>query len=74
MIWDFRGEGAQKTAEHHAIHLKEYISLEKISNTIIDIEQYSTMHFSAYLVVDEEHMNSLREKLKPHRGQLYKSK
>ena len=24
LIWDFRGEAAAKTAEHHDIHLKEY--------------------------------------------------
>ena len=29
LIWDFRGEVATKTAEHHEIHLKEYISIEK---------------------------------------------
>ncbi|MEN9489089.1 MAG: hypothetical protein RL494_1354 [Bacteroidota bacterium] len=29
LIWDFRVEVAAKTAEHHEIHLKEYISIEK---------------------------------------------
>lgn len=24
LIWDFRGPEAQKIAEHHVIHLKEY--------------------------------------------------
>ena len=30
LIWDFRGEVATKTAEHHDIHLKEYLEKEKI--------------------------------------------
>ena len=30
LIWDFRGPVAAKTAEHHEIHLKEYIILEKL--------------------------------------------
>ena len=25
LIWDFRGAAAEKTAEHHVIHLKQYI-------------------------------------------------
>ena len=29
LIWDFRGEAAAKTAEHHDIHLNEYLEKEK---------------------------------------------
>jgi len=25
LIWDFRGQAAVKTAEHHEIHLKEFL-------------------------------------------------
>ncbi|MBV1922455.1 MAG: hypothetical protein KUG68_00350 [Flavobacteriaceae bacterium] len=71
MIWDFRGESAQKIAEHHAIHLKEYIALEDINDAFVDTEIVSPMHTIAFLVVDETLMNPLREKLKPHRGQKY---
>ena len=28
LIWDFRGQTAQKIAEHHVMHLKEYIAIE----------------------------------------------
>ena len=71
LIWDFRGASAFKIAEHHAIHLKEYIVQENIKDSIVDIEEISSMHSIAYLVVDESLMNQLREKLKPHRGQKY---
>ena len=30
MIWDFRGPSAAKTAKHHAQHLKEYATIEKL--------------------------------------------
>ena len=30
LIWDFRGPASAKTAEHHEIHLKEYIAIEKL--------------------------------------------
>ena len=31
LIWNFRGPDAAKIAEHHEIHLKEYIQIEKIT-------------------------------------------
>ncbi|MGL1889749.1 MAG: hypothetical protein OCD76_24760 [Reichenbachiella sp.] len=31
MIWDMRGGDAKGTAEHHAIHLKEYVQRDKIT-------------------------------------------
>ena len=71
LIWDFRGGSAHKIAEHHAIHLNEFIVNEDIKDAFVDIEQISEMYSIAYLVVDETLMNPLREKLKPHRGQKY---
>ncbi len=71
LIWDFRGPVSQKTAEHHLIHLKEYISLNAIGISITGIETFSDMHSLAYLVVDEADMKPIRDALKPHRGQVY---
>lgn len=71
LIWDFRGPVSQKTAEHHLIHLKEYISLETLDISITGIETLSDMHSLAYLVVNESEMKPIRDALKPHRGQVY---
>lgn len=71
LIWDFRGPLAQKTAEHHLIHLKEYVDLNKLNITVTGVETLSEMHSIAYLVVDEPEMKSIRDALKPHRGQVY---
>ena len=38
LIWDFRGEAAAKTAEHHEIHLKEFIAIEKLPLNITGFE------------------------------------
>ena len=35
LIWDFRGPVSQKTAEHHLVHLKEYIELNKNSKYLL---------------------------------------
>lgn len=73
LIWDFRGPDAQKTAEHHEIHLKEYIQAEKLMNNITGVETISEMYSVAYLVVDENEMIEVRDALKPHRGEWYEN-
>ena len=71
LIWDFRGEASAKTAEHHEIHLKEYISTEKLPLNITGFEIKNEMHAIAFMVVTDENMISVRNALKPHRGEIY---
>lgn len=71
LIWDFRGPAAAKTAEHHEIHLKEFIAMEKLPITITGFEVKNEMHAIAYIVVNDEQMIPMRDALKPHRGELY---
>jgi hypothetical protein len=71
LIWDFRGPNATHIARHHVIHLKEFVEIESIENTLCDVEEISDAHHIAFLVVEKHLMNSLRERLKPNRGQLY---
>jgi len=71
LIWDFRGPAGQKTAEHHLIHLKEYIEINNLDITITGVETISDMHSLAYLVVNESEMKPIRDSLKPHRGLVY---
>jgi hypothetical protein len=71
LIWDFRGEASAKTAEHHEIHLKEYISIEKLPLNITGFEIKNEMHAIAFMVVTDEDMISVRDTLKPHRGEVF---
>lgn len=71
LIWDFRGPASTKTAEHHEIHLKEYIQIEKLPIEITGFESYNEMHAIAFMVVTDELMVPMRDALKPHRGELY---
>lgn len=71
LIWDFRGPAALKTAEHHEIHLKEFIALEKIEPNITGYQALNDMHSLAFMVVNEADMINVRDRLKPHRGELY---
>jgi hypothetical protein len=71
LIWDFRGAASAKTAEHHEIHLKEYILTEKLTPNITGFEIFSEMYAIAFMVVTDENMIQVRDALKPHRGELY---
>ena len=74
LIWDFRGPDALKIAEHHEIHLKEYILLENLGLNITGFEALNNMHAIAFMVVNELEMKPVRDALKPHRGQIYDPK
>ena len=71
LIWDFRGEAAAKTAEHHTIHLNEYLEKEKIILEKTGFERINEMHAIAFMVVIEKDMIRFRDALKPHRGELF---
>lgn len=71
LIWDFRGPVSQQTAEHHLIHLKDYIDSNNLNIHITGVETVSEMHSFAFLVVNEPEMKPIRDVLKPHRGQVY---
>ncbi len=71
LIWDFRGTAAAKTAEHHEIHLKEYVTAKKLNLNITGCTTFNDMHSIAFLVVNESEMITVRDALKPHRGEVY---
>ncbi len=71
LLWDFRGPSAAKTAEHHEIHLKEFILSEKLPLNITGFEIKNEMHAVAFMVVIEEDMIVVRDALRPHRGEVY---
>ncbi len=71
LIWDFRGPDALKIAEHHEIHLKDFIHLEKLELNITGFESITDVHAIAFMVVPEDNMKPIRDALKPHRGQIY---
>jgi|TARA_R110000851_G_scaffold195595_1_gene346379 hypothetical protein len=71
LLWDFKGPNAQKTAEHHIIHLDEFIISEKIDNSFTQVQTIASNHTVAEMIVPNRYMTDLRERLKPTRGQLY---
>jgi len=68
LIWEFRGPAAKQTAQHHLIHLREFATAENIPVNIMEALEASPNFYQAIWVVDQQHVNDLRERLKPHRG------
>ncbi len=68
LIWDFRGPNALKIAEHHEIHLKEYIVIQKLNIFFTGFEALTEFHAIAFMVVEKKDLKTLRDALKPHRG------
>ena len=68
LIWNFNGIDALKIADHHLVHLNEYISREEID--VIDsgtelINEFSSISF---IIIDNSLVEKLRAALKPHKG------
>ena len=71
LIWDFRGPDSLKIAEHHLIHLKEYITINNVTVHKTGVESIQDLHNIAFVVIEEQDMKPIRDRLKPHRGQVY---
>ena len=71
LIWDFFGPDALKIAEHHEIHLKEYIQLEQLDCNITGFKALNENQAIAFMVVNEADMIMVRDALKPRRGEVY---
>ena len=69
LIWDFRGSDAHPIAEHHRIHLEEFIIKEKLELQETGVHKISNMYSIAYMHVSEGEMLIVRDALKPHRGE-----
>lgn len=72
-IWDYFGPPAVRTAEHHNIHLKEFVEAEKLSIQKTGFEKHTAEHASAYLLLTEKDALQLKDILKPHKAVIVKN-
>ena len=70
LIWDIRSAEAQHMAEHHLVHLKEYAQTNSLELLDAGTKVITDMHCIAFMVVHEKDMITVRDALKPHRGEL----
>jgi hypothetical protein len=69
LIWDFRGADSHPIAEHHRIHLEEFIGKENLELKETGVHKISPTYAIAYMQVSETEMLKVRDALKPHRGE-----
>jgi hypothetical protein len=70
LVWEFRGADAKKIAEHHLIHLNEYLERNSLKVDSNGVTEHSPMYASAFLVCNETLALELREPLKPQAAYL----
>lgn len=68
LIWEFRGPNAKATAGHHLIHLEEFAKAEGLDASMMEQVEQSPHFVQAIWAVDLQHVEDLRNRLKPHRG------
>ena len=68
LVWDFHGDDAQKTAEHHVRHLDQFMEREKIELIKTAVETTMDFHHMATMTVNEKDVIVLRDALQPHRA------
>ena len=68
LIWQFNGNDSQKIADHHLVHLNEYILREEI--VVIDrgTELVNEFFSISFIIIDNSLVEKLRAALKPHKG------
>jgi len=69
-IWDFFGEDALPTAEHHAKHLQTYFSANTLEYNSVGAEALSSMKSMAFVVASENKVELIKRDLKPHRATI----
>ena len=70
LVWQFSGMDALKIADHHLVHLNEYLQRECM--VVIDRGTELINEFSAisFIIVNNPSVEKLRIDLKPHKGFL----
>jgi len=70
LIWDFHGDDAEKTANHHKIHLLEFDTKEMLNSISFGVEKINENHFVAFMVVLEKNVFKIRDAVLPHRAEI----
>ena len=68
LVWDFHGPDAKGTAEHHVIHIDEFVERESIASKGSGIESEAEAHYMAFLIVHKDNMIAIRDALRPNRA------
>jgi len=72
LIWQFNGIDSLKIADHHLIHLNEYILREDIDVIDRGTELINDFSSISFIIIENSLVEKLRVALKPHKGFIVK--
>lgn len=70
LVWEFYGVDALKTADHHLIHLSQYIQREDIDIIDKGVELINEFSAISFIIIYNSFAVKLRSDLKPKKGLL----
>ena len=70
LIWKFSGPDADHTANHHLVHLKEYIKKENIEILTTGYERLNEYITISFVIISEDWLEKIKNDLKPHEGHI----
>jgi hypothetical protein len=68
LIWEFRGPESIKYAEHHQIHLQEFLNKNQYINEEVFIEKIDDFLSIAYILTSESNYQTIANTLKPNKA------
>ena len=70
-VWDFYGVDSEKTANHSLNHIQEFLIKSEINIDISGVEKVSENHYYSFIVLNFNHLQFIKKKLKPTRAFKY---
>ncbi len=71
-VWDYYGDAAARTAEHHKIHLQEFAEERQLKIQQAGFEIIRDTHAIATLLLKEDEALELKDVLRPEKAYVVK--
>ena len=67
-VWNFYGPDSKSLAEHHLVHLIDFISKENFLSLNSGISTESDNYSYSFIILDSSYLEIIKSKLKPHQA------
>ena len=67
-VWNFYGPDSKSLAEHHLVHLIDFISKENFLSLNSGISTESDNYAYSFIILDASSLEIIKLKLKPHQA------
>ena len=67
-VWDFFGPDSKSLAQHHLVHLIDFVSKENILSLSSGVSTESDNYSYSFIILDSSYLEIIKSKLKPHQA------